>query len=146
MKSPTSTLASPTRIVVSNYFLLGLLLFMLIQLMRIVSPFFGALLAAVVVGTTFYPLHRHLSQRTRKASANIHALLTDLIVLFFLVMPSIALGWAIVNEMEALSPLFKQWQTALDGLQQGKVMESWDGIRNIRSWLYETIGVRPAQF
>ncbi len=130
----------------SDFFLLALLLFVVAEVGRLLLPLSGPILAAIVIGVAFYPTHQRLSQMMHKRSPNTSALLTDLLVLLFLIVPSALLIWILTNEAESLAPLLKQGQKTVQNIRQGGGVESIGAVRHIRDWLYLRVGIQPAQF
>jgi predicted PurR-regulated permease PerM len=129
-----------------DYFLLALVLFSVYGVVILGMPLLGPVLAAVVIGISFFPLHQRLRHFFRKRRPWVPALLTDLIVLCFLIVPTALLIWVMTNEAQSLAPTLKSWQTTYTHLKEGNGGDVMGPLRPIREWLSATLGVQPAQF
>jgi predicted PurR-regulated permease PerM len=96
-----------TRNAIGTVFFFGLFLFITWQAIRLFEPFFGPLLAAALLAIVFYPLHEWLGRKIRFRRPTYHALLTDLAVFLFFVVPFGLLVWAAVVQVETLLPSIK---------------------------------------
>lgn len=89
-------------------FFFGILLFLLYQLLHILSPFTGALLASATFALIFYPLNiwirkKIVSNRTAAAGiSTITAVLT-------LALPLMIFGWLLIKESKNLYPKTNLW-------------------------------------
>jgi predicted PurR-regulated permease PerM len=130
----------------ADYFLLALLLAVLVGALKLLIPFTGAIMSAIVIGVAFYPLHTRVGRKFRLRSQTRHALLTDFLVLLFLIIPFVLLIWVLTNEAESIAPFFKKGQTTITDLRQGRGVDQIGSLRSLRGWLYDKMGVQPAQF
>jgi predicted PurR-regulated permease PerM len=130
----------------SDYFLLSLLLGLLIGVGYVLIPLAGPLISAVVIGISFYPLHLRLHRRLRQRSPGLAALLTNILVLCFLIIPTALLIWVMSNEAQSITPTLKGWQTTYSKLKQGNVSDAAGPLRSARVWLADKFGVQPDQF
>jgi predicted PurR-regulated permease PerM len=142
----THTPPSPARANLYDYFLIGLVILALAVVVDMLLPLSGAIMGALVIGTAFFPLHQRLCRRLHKWSRNAQALTTDFLVLLFLIVPSVLLIWIIVNEAKTLAPTMKGWQETFQELKDGRAMESIGGLRSVKEWSQQTLGISPAQF
>jgi predicted PurR-regulated permease PerM len=88
---------------VFSLFFFGILLFLLYQLLSILSPFFGALLVSSTLALIFHPFFLAVRRRlieNRDAAAAI-ATLTAVITV---VLPLIMFGWLLISESRELYP------------------------------------------
>ena len=91
-----------------NFFFFGILLFLLYQLLRILSPFIGAMLVSATLALIFFPLSLWIRRRVvdnRSAAAALSTLTAVLTV----VLPLLIFGWLLLRESRALYPRTNQW-------------------------------------
>ena len=84
-------------------FFFGILLFLLYQLLHILSQFLGALIVAGTFALIFFPLHQWVRKRiveNRSAAASI----STLIAVLTLALPLLVFGWLLINESKDLYP------------------------------------------
>jgi len=127
-------------------FLIRFFLVLLLIIFWMLIPLSGAILTALVIGIAFYPTHLRLSRHLRRWSPSTRAVVTDVTVLFFLIVPTVLLIWVLIHEAQSLAPTMKQMGTTVEQLRQGQSMESVGVLRRTRDWLYNTLGIQPAQF
>jgi predicted PurR-regulated permease PerM len=146
------TLSSPPpprlaiRSALSDYFLLAVLIIVLAGAGSLLIPFAGALISALVIGIGFYPTHQRIGRWLHRRSPSLHALITDILVVLFLVLPTVLLIWVVSNEANSITPALKEWGTTVENLREGKSMENLGSIRDARDWFSDRLGVRPSQF
>lgn len=93
-------------------FFFGILIFLLYQLLHILSPFIGALVVAAAFALIFYPLHAWIRKRivsNRSAAATV----TTAVAVFTLALPLLIFGWLLLNESRDLYPRTNEWLSAL---------------------------------
>lgn len=88
-------------------FFFAAFLYLLYQLLRILSPFVPALLGAVMLVLIFYPVHRRLAARV--ANTSLAAALTSVVVVVTIVVPVIVFLWLLVAEAANVAPAFSEW-------------------------------------
>ncbi|HBB66357.1 MAG: hypothetical protein A2X28_02290 [Elusimicrobia bacterium GWA2_56_46] len=103
---------------VFNFFFFGILLFLLYQLLRILSPFLGAILVAGTLALIFYPAHLWLARRFAPRN-NLAAAVSTGAVLLTVVLPLLIFGWLLFKESKEIYPKTNQLlarfsQSALD--------------------------------
>src|SRR4051812_27336202 len=133
------------RSAIPDYFLLVLLFVVLVGVVSLLVPFSGALISALVIGIGFYPTHNRIGRWFPKRSPSVHALLTNITVLLFLILPTVLLIWVISNEASSITPTLKQWGNTVENLREGKSMENMGGIRDAREWAADRLGMRREQ-
>ncbi|OGR65024.1 MAG: hypothetical protein A2X31_07665 [Elusimicrobia bacterium GWB2_63_22] len=90
------------------FFFFGILLFLLYQLLHILSPFVGALVVAATFALIFFPVHLWIRKRVvsnRSAAAAISTLLAVLT----LALPLLVFGGLLLSESRELYPKTNQW-------------------------------------
>lgn len=95
-----------------SFFFFGILLFLLYQLLHILSPFIGALVVAAAFALIFFPVHQWIRKRVvsnRSAAAAISTLLAVLT----LALPLLVFGGLLLNESRELYPKTNQWLNAV---------------------------------
>ena len=101
-----------------NFFFFGILLFLLYQLLKILSPFLGAILVAGTLALTFYPAHLWIKRRIT-SNNNLASALSTASVLLTVILPLLIFGMLLFKESRELYPRTNQWlynfsQTNLD--------------------------------
>ena len=91
-----------------NFFFFGILLFLLYQLLRILSPFTGAILVSATLAMIFYPLNLWTRRRVVE-NRTAAAALTTLTAVLTVVLPLLVFGWLLLQESRALYPKTNQW-------------------------------------
>ncbi len=93
-----------------NFFFFGILLFLLYQLLRILSPFTGAILVSATLALIFYPLNlwvrRHVIGNHTAAAA-----LSTVTAVLTVVLPLLVFGWLLLRESREFYPRTNQWLT-----------------------------------
>jgi len=95
-----------------NFFFFGILLFLLYQLLRVLSPFLGAIVVSATFALIFYPANLWIRKRlvtNRTAAAGI----STLAALLTLALPMLIFGWLLLNESRELYPKTNQWLTTI---------------------------------
>ncbi len=90
------------------FFFFGILLFLLYQLLHILSPFIGALVVAAAFALIFFPVHLWIRKKivsNRSAAAAISTLLAVLT----LALPLLVFGGLLLSESRELYPKTNQW-------------------------------------
>jgi len=81
---------------------IGLVLLLVIWSFKIVSPFIGPILWGIIIAIGFYPLYRHLEARLQGRSG-MAAFLFTLLVLVVLIVPTVMLSGAMVDNAKGLA-------------------------------------------
>ena len=90
----------------------AILLFLVYQLIRIMLPFLGALLVAIVVTLIFYPFHKWIQDKIM-ANSTLAATLSTLTATITLLIPIALLSTMLAKETKNLYPKTAQWITAI---------------------------------
>lgn len=93
-------------------FFFGILIFLLYQLLHILSPFIGALIVAAAFAIIFFPIHVWIRKKVisnRSASAAV----STAIAVFTLALPLLVFGWLLMAESRDLYPKTNQWLSAI---------------------------------
>lgn len=88
-------------------FFFAAFLYLLYQLLRILSPFVPALLGAVMLVLIFYPVHMQMARRC--ANNSMAAGLTSIVVVLTIVVPVLVFLWLLVAEAANVAPAFSDW-------------------------------------
>lgn len=100
-------------------FFFSVFLFVLLQFLRLLSPFFTPLLAATTLSLIFFPLHRKVHS-WMPARPNIAAFLSTLFILLIVVVPTLAFAWLMVKESAVVYPAAQAWvQSVRDNPTEG---------------------------
>ena len=136
-----------------NLFFFGILLFLLYQLLRILSPFLGALLVSGTLALIFYPLHLRI-KRSVTSSNNLASALSTVSVLLTVVLPLLIFGWLLFKESKEIYPKTNQWlssfsQSNLDFQIPDALRSVWNldagdivlgGIKNLQETIMKSAG------
>lgn len=93
-----------------NFFFFGILLFLLYQLLRILSPFTGAILVSATLALIFYPLNLWVRRRVIE-NRTVAAAASTLTAVLTAVLPLLVFGWLLLQESRELYPRTNQWLT-----------------------------------
>jgi len=93
-----------------NFFFFGILLFLLYQLLRILSPFLGAILVSATLALIFYPLNLLIRRRVVE-NRTAAAAFTTVTAMLTVVLPLLIFGWLLLRESRELYPKTNQWLT-----------------------------------
>jgi len=135
-----------------NFFFFGILLFLLYQLLKILSPFLGAILVAGTLALTFYPVHLWIKGRI--TNNNLASALSTGSVLLTVVLPLLIFGWLLLKESKELYPRTNQWlynisQSNLDFQFPESLRNVWNldagdivlgGIKNLQENIMRSAG------
>lgn len=108
MSEPKSPFDSPAR----RHRLLQLFFFsafalLIWQLLRILSPFYGAILGAAILSMLIYPVHAWMLRRAKGSPSGVAALTTLLAVLTF-VLPICLFSWVLIKETAKVYPVVQE--------------------------------------
>ena len=129
-----------------DLFFLAFLLAVLYGVSQLLTPFTGALLAAIVCAITFYPFYAALRRRFPHQHAASLALIADIFVLIVFVTPMTLLTWAVVQESSYLGPAMKQWSITLGLWRRGEVTDTVTWMAHLQRILGRVVGMTPLQF
>lgn len=122
-------------------FFLAVLLLALYGLCRVLAPFVGALMAALVCAIAFDPLYRKIQTLWPTGRSSWHAALCDAIVMIFVVGPLVAVVWAMANESDSLLPRAQEAGEAIAQWRQRSWMDSLPALGPLKLFLYKAFGV-----
>jgi predicted PurR-regulated permease PerM len=88
-------------------FFFAAFLYLLYQLLRILSPFVPALMGAVMLVLIFYPAHRRIAARVARDA--VAAAITSLVVVVTIVVPVFVFLWLLISEATNLAPAVSDW-------------------------------------
>lgn len=91
-----------------NLFFLGILLFFIYQLAKILSPFSAPLLISTMLTITFYPIHLWVKKKISKNKSS-SALISTSLVIITVIIPIIMLGWLLFIETKSIYPKTNAW-------------------------------------
>lgn len=94
-----------------NFFFFGILLFLLYQLLHILSPFTGAILVSATLALIFYPLNLWTRRRLFE-NRTVAAAFSTLTAVLTVVLPLLIFGWLLLRESRELYPKTNQWLTS----------------------------------
>jgi predicted PurR-regulated permease PerM len=126
-------------------FIVVLTLAALVATLKIIAPFYGSLIMAIIACILLRPLYRWTETRFKRRSRTFHALLTDLLVFAFVVIPIGLLLWAAINEADAMRPLLQEWGKTIDALREGRMTESLQFMRPLRGLIARATGTSALQ-
>ena len=96
-------------------FFFGAFLYLIFQLLKLLSPFFTALVAAITLALIFFPVHAAIRRRLAGWDSLAAGLSTALILLMIIV-PLSFFTWILIQQAGALTPFIvdktREWRTA----------------------------------
>jgi predicted PurR-regulated permease PerM len=98
-------------------FFLAVFLYLLYQILCILSPFFTGILAAIVLSLIFFPLHR-LILKSFRGQRNLASVLSTTLVIVLIVIPFTFFFWLLLNEITQLGPVVKKFASTIDQWRQ----------------------------
>jgi predicted PurR-regulated permease PerM len=129
-----------------NVFFFVFLLAVLGAIITVLAPFSGALLGALIIAITSFPLYDRLCAFVPKCSPSLRAALMVLVVLVFIVVPIALICWTLVSESEALAAIARSWSQTLAQWKTGEIINDWPWLDSVRVWMHRTLGIGPRQF
>src|SRR5258706_3742827 len=129
-----------------DYFFLALFGAVIYGIVKVLSPFAGPLLAALLCAITFHPMHETLHRRFPRLSPSFQAAISDTLVLIFFVTPLVFLAWALLQESTTLITVVKKGSTTVAQWRDGNVLESTPWMTHVRFFVSNVFGIRRAQF
>jgi len=96
-------------------FFFGVFLFLIYQLIRVLSPFFTAIAGAGTLCLIFYPLHVRLTRKLQNRPSLAAGLSTALLLLI-VVLPVVLFAWILIREAAAVYPTARAWAQNLKNL------------------------------
>lgn len=97
---------------VFSFFFFGILLFLLYQLVHILSPFLGALVVAAAFALIFFPVHLWIRKRI-VANRSAAAAVSTLLAVLTLALPLLLFGALLLSESREIYPKTNQWLSAI---------------------------------
>jgi predicted PurR-regulated permease PerM len=98
----------PDRQTLFKIFFFTVFIFILLQFLRLLWPFFTPLLAATTLSLIFFPVHRKIHS-WMPSRPNVSAALSTLLILVIVVVPVLGLAWLLVKESAVVYPAAQQW-------------------------------------
>lgn len=124
-------------------FFLAVFLFLLFELLKILSPFYTGILGAVVLTLIFFPLNRMILSVIGEKRVNLAASLSTFLVLFLIILPFIFFTWLLLNEVPHLVPYIRKVGETVERLRQG---ESFGWLKSLEAWLSSFVDVSQFNF
>ncbi len=123
--------------------ILGLVLY---GVLRLLSPFVGPLLVALMCAATFFPLYEAIQRILPRWNSSCQAGLTTVLVFLTFVTPIILLTWFVVQEATAIMPVLQQGRLTMDQWRNGSLLVSTPWMEHVRYFMSRVFGIRHAQF
>lgn len=89
---------------ISLAFFFAVLVFVLFASAKLLVPFFGPIVCAIVAAIIFHPMHRFLQKKLPRWAPSATAGLSDFLVFLLFVAPIALLIWAVVEEADKVVP------------------------------------------
>jgi predicted PurR-regulated permease PerM len=112
-----------------NLFFLGILLFLIYQLLKILSPFASPLLLSLMLTLTFYPIHLWIKKHISKNRAT-SAFISTSIVVITAIIPMILLGWLLFNETKTIYPKTNAWIARIPQMELSSISPKLDNLKH----------------
>lgn len=131
------------------YFFFAVFIFLLWQIIRLLAPFYVALLGAGILALLFHPMHDWILRRMPRYTS-IAAGLTTLTVILVVVLPVLTLGWISVKETMKVYPVVQEWIRDARGFSPDRLKEKlpprvaalWDKGRDY----FDRLKIEPQEF
>lgn len=91
-----------------SFFFFGILIFLLYQLLKILSPFIGAVLISTTLTIVFYPMHMWITKRMSDKKT-VSAIVSTIIVCITVILPILFFGWMLFKESSQIYPKMQMW-------------------------------------
>lgn len=104
-----------------QYFFLGAFLLLLWQMLRLLAPFYIAILGSGILAVFFHPLHKALLRRL-SPWPNLTATLSTSLIVLIVVLPLLLMGWICIKEAGKIYPVAQQWVSSLQAIQSGAAL------------------------
>lgn len=91
-----------------SFFFFGILIFLLYQLLIILSPFIGAILISTTLTIIFYPIHLWLKKRVTN-NKTFSAILSTIFICATVIFPILLFGWLLFKESSQIYPKMQIW-------------------------------------
>ncbi|MGE0384384.1 MAG: AI-2E family transporter [Gammaproteobacteria bacterium] len=88
-------------------FFFGVFAFLVYQLLHVLSPFFGPLLAAIIIALVFAPVQARLIRRG--VGPGLAASVSTIVALATIIVPFLLLGWVLIRESVSVVPAVRDW-------------------------------------
>ncbi|MBI1870701.1 MAG: AI-2E family transporter [Chlamydiae bacterium] len=129
-----------------RFFFLGVFLFLLYQILNILSPFYTGILGSIVLSLIFFPLHRLNLRMVGKKRINLASFVSTFFVVVLIVLPFIFLSWLLLNEIKTLSPMIKQLGITLEKWRQGEISTDVHWLKIIEDKLKSLLDLTQVDF
>lgn len=105
---PVWPLSATSRRLLFRIFFFSVFVFLIYQLLRLLSPFLAVLAVAATVVLLFSPVHVRVL-RLVGGRSSIAAALSTALVIVLVVLPFLLLGWLLVHQAVAMLPMAETW-------------------------------------
>jgi predicted PurR-regulated permease PerM len=113
-----------------RYFFLGVFLFVLFQILNLLSPFYTGILGAIVLALIAFPMHRFIHEKVGYRHKNLAAGLSTALVIVLIIIPFFFFSWLLLNEVSSLTPVVKKVGETLETWRQ---KDHWTDIEWVRA-------------
>lgn len=129
-----------------RYFFLGVFLFLLYQILHILSPFYTGILGAIVLVLIFFPLHRFILRRCGMSRPNLSSCLSTGLVVLLIVLPFIFFTWIFIRELSGVLPVLERFGNTVSNWQRGGIAINIPWLKEIESTLSGLLGLVQTNF
>ena len=124
-----------------RFFFLGVFLFIIFQILHILSPFYTGILGAIVLTLIFFPFHRLILRKIGVDKPGISACVSTILVMLLIVVPFIFFSWLLFKELFSLYPEIKRLGNAITSLQQGEAFARIPWLQSVEIKLEGILGL-----
>jgi predicted PurR-regulated permease PerM len=121
------------------FFFISVSVFLLFQLLRILSPFFTGLFGAILLSIIFWPIHRISLHLIGSKKPNLSAGVSTAVLLITIVVPLIFITWLLYQEMRQTYPLMIRLANTLENWRQGGSFSDNSILNAIQSRLLQVV-------
>ncbi len=129
-----------------RYFFSGVFLFLLYQILHILSPFYTGILGAIVLVLIFFPLHRFILSKIGLSRPNLSSCLSTGVVILLIVLPFIIFTWFFIKEISTVLPVLERFGNTVQNWQQGGITFNFPAFKEIEDTLSGLLGLVQTNF
>lgn len=129
-----------------RFFLIGVLLFLLYQILRILSPFYTGILGAIVLTLIFFPWHRMVLHRVGPKHKNTAAVLSTTLVVLAITVPLTVCFCLFLRELPQITPALERLGDGLERWRQGGAFFEVSWLKSLELQIKDSLNIPQFNF
>ncbi|OGR88610.1 MAG: hypothetical protein A3A86_01410 [Elusimicrobia bacterium RIFCSPLOWO2_01_FULL_60_11] len=121
------------------FFFIAVSVFLLFQVLRILSPFYTGLFGAIILSLIFWPIHRISIHMIGREKPNLSAGVSTAVLLTVIVVPLILISWLLYQEIRQAYPLISHFANTLESWRQGESISDNSILNAIETRLHAAV-------